>query len=593
MRLPITLALALAFPAFAAQPVITSTPRLTTPVNVPYRYDLDGRIDVTGTSPIDLRLQQAPQGMDMDNLTGEIFWLPTVSGDHPVTIIASNAEGTDQQSFVVTVAMPDAPVINPVAVQEVNQGLPLQLQLSATGAAPMVWTMESGPSSSALHPTTGMLTWFPSATGPVTFVFTAANSVGSDRHTWNVEVIDPLLPTPTAAFTRSPPIGDAPLLVNFDATGSVSNHPTEPVVTHNWDFGDGSPTRVGYFPLLTHGYLQPGSYRAKLTVSNLYLKTNTLDALVQVTKDGGLPPTARIVADVTKGPAPLRVSFRCECAEGNSAIVGFEWDYGDGEGSVRGEPVHVYAKSGGFNVKLRVTDARGLEANDNIYIGVGLGDKLPPYARARALPVTGDTPLTVQLVSEFGDPDGIVVNRRWSLPDGSMRTDTDPLIVIDQVGTHSAKLTVTDTDGLTSTDTVELRVTRNGVLPPKIISTPNLQAVVGEPYQYDEDGRAAARGGLPIMWDLGKIVGNQLVNAPEGMEIERSTGRITWTPQKTQQGEVRVSLSVTNGAGTSVQDFTLQVADQTRSYWVACSTAPGVEGLWLLTALGLLRRRRR
>src|SRR5262245_10888460 len=153
--------------------------------------------------------------------------------------------------------------------------------------------------------------------------------------------------------------------------------------------------------------------------------------------------------DVASGSAPLAVSFSCDCHDGAQPIIAYEWTFGDGEGSSLPALTHAFNRSGGYNVTLRVVDAAGRSARDSRYLGVGEGARLPPFARARALPVSGDAPLSVQLVSEFGDPDGLVVSRRWTLPDGRSATDTDPAWVLDKVGPLLARLEVTDNDGLT------------------------------------------------------------------------------------------------------------------------------------------------
>ncbi|HZN91547.1 MAG TPA: hypothetical protein VFB81_02550, partial [Myxococcales bacterium] len=68
------LAALLASPARAAVPVITSTPNVAAQLNELYQYDADRRADAAGTGLVEWRLVTAPAGMEIDNLTGEIFW---------------------------------------------------------------------------------------------------------------------------------------------------------------------------------------------------------------------------------------------------------------------------------------------------------------------------------------------------------------------------------------------------------------------------------------------------------------------------------------------------------------------------------------
>jgi len=587
-----------AYPARAAVPVITSTPNVAAQLNEPYQYDADRRADATGTGLLEWRLVTAPAGMEIDNLTGEIFWFAGATGDFPVDLAASNAEGEARQAFTIHVAGPNPPLIAAVQSPQINLAVPLFLQLSATGAQPIVWRLDSGPAGALLDPVTGILTWLPSATGSYSFAFTAANTAGQDSSTWNVDVVNVELPTPKALFTAAPASGEAPLITALDGSASLSGDTGNPRVIHEWDFGDGSPGRSGVLlDHVTHGYPEPGGYQVHLTVRNAYLNADSVAGPVQVTSGGLRPPQARISVDASSGQAPLAVAFHCDCQAGDSPIVSYTWDFGDGEGSTLADTTHTFIQPGGYTVKLRVLDQRGLSARDSLTVAASRGAKLPPFARARALPVSGDAPLTVQLVSEFGDPDGLVISRRWTLADGRSADNIDPSWLFGFVGSFQARLEVTDNDGLTASDTVEVRATRNGLLPPKIVSTPVTVGAVGVPYVYGSDGHATSRGGLPVTWEVGKTAGGSRVNAPAGMEIDSATGLVTWVPRKDQVGEVTVSLTATNAAGSDVQDFTVTVVDRAAFYWIGCGASPGGGPMLacaaaVMVALALGRRRR-
>src|SRR6185295_10160492 len=117
--------------ARAAAPAITSSPNLATQLNEPYQYDADGRADATGSGPLDWSLASAPAGMEVDNLTGELFWFAGATGDFPVDLVVTNAEGSAQQSFTIHVAGPNPPQIAAVQSPQINRGSQLSLQLTA------------------------------------------------------------------------------------------------------------------------------------------------------------------------------------------------------------------------------------------------------------------------------------------------------------------------------------------------------------------------------------------------------------------------------------------------------------------------------
>ena len=77
--------------------------------------------------------------------------------------------------------------------------------------------------------------------------------------------------------------------------------------------------------------------------------------LGQATGGGGDYLTAGFVANVTSGPAPLRVRFT-DLSAGTDAVVSWLWDFGDGATSTEQNPVHTYLHGGVYTVALTVGD---------------------------------------------------------------------------------------------------------------------------------------------------------------------------------------------------------------------------------------------
>ena len=83
-------------------PIFTSTPITTAKVNQPYIYDVNAE-DPNGNE-ISFALQDAPEGMVIDELTGEVTWVSTSEGGYPVAIVITNSLGLQQsQSFIINV----------------------------------------------------------------------------------------------------------------------------------------------------------------------------------------------------------------------------------------------------------------------------------------------------------------------------------------------------------------------------------------------------------------------------------------------------------------------------------------------------------
>jgi PKD repeat protein len=80
-------------------PTIVSTPVTGAIVGEPYVYD----VDAIGNPAPAYALTTAPAGTAIDPASGLITWEPEAIGDAPVTVTATNAEGSDTQTFTVTV----------------------------------------------------------------------------------------------------------------------------------------------------------------------------------------------------------------------------------------------------------------------------------------------------------------------------------------------------------------------------------------------------------------------------------------------------------------------------------------------------------
>ena len=86
----------------------------------------------------------------------------------------------------------------------------------------------------------------------------------SEELSYTVPIVDVNNP-PQAVVSANPTIGDAPLIVDFDASGS--SDPDYDPLTCTWDFGDG---HSGSGMSTSHEYSLPGTYTVTLTVDDGY-----------------------------------------------------------------------------------------------------------------------------------------------------------------------------------------------------------------------------------------------------------------------------------------------------------------------------------
>lgn len=151
-----------------------------------------------------------------------------------------------------------------------------------------------------------------------------------------------------ADLKADPISGEIPLVVNFDA--SSSTYPGGKIVSFEWDFGDGTPIRIGDAKI-SHRYTAIGTFTARVTaIASDGKKTEAL-------LDINVRPVALISCyevNVKEGPAPLIVTFDPRCSTGT--ITQYKWDFGDGQTSHERKPTHTFKNAGIYEVTLEVSD---------------------------------------------------------------------------------------------------------------------------------------------------------------------------------------------------------------------------------------------
>ena len=117
-----------------------------------------------------------------------------------------------------------------------------------------------------------------------------------------------------------------------------------------WDFGNGNTSSLQH-PVTV--YANPGMYDVKLTASNFSSSdVHIISGLIKVYQN----PVAELSASSTiSGCLPLVVDFQ-DLSTTNSAIVAWQWDFGDGGGDIHQHPNYEYVLDGNYSVSLSVID---------------------------------------------------------------------------------------------------------------------------------------------------------------------------------------------------------------------------------------------
>jgi PKD repeat protein len=320
-------------------------------------------------------------------------------------------------------------------------------------------------------------------------------------------------PPPIANIAANPTRGPVPLTVSVN--GSASYDPDGgAIVLFEWDFNSDAScstfTRDQTGATAQWTYNTAGTWFICLRVTDDEGLTSTT---VQQINAGGNPPVAVINANPTwSNDSPLTVFFdgRSSYDPDGLNLISYVWNFGDNTGTQSGATAqHTYTcpdaqiGAGGctWSATLTVTDAEGLQNTASQAIVISANPA--PVAVLTATPNSGTAPLQVTFdasASHDPDPTNVITAYQWSPSVGGCTTPGGTATfnfacTFDTNGIWTISVTVTDDEGLTDTNSVQIFV---GFNPPPVAvfsATPaagpqpltvNLDATAS----YDPDGGA-------------------------------------------------------------------------------------------------------
>ena len=168
----------------------------------------------------------------------------------------------------------------------------------------------------------------------------------------------------------SPPSGNIPLTVTFDASTSTDDRG---IASYLWSFGDGgTSTSI----VVSHTYDTPGSYPVTLTVTDYFDNQDIATVTVAAGDSAGPtaaiktipdPPDVGIGETITFDGTGSAVSGDCGCG---TTIVSYEWDFGDSETASGSIVNHSYDTADTYTVTLTVKDSNGKSAVTSVTVTV-------------------------------------------------------------------------------------------------------------------------------------------------------------------------------------------------------------------------------
>jgi len=400
-------------------------------------------------------------------------------GDYPVSLVVSNAAGTDQVEktgyiHVTGLALPVA-AFSYIPETTISVNDLVTFSSDSTGRIDTyIWSFGDGtPDSNEM---TAMHQY--AAPGTYTVQLTVSNNRGSATTSQTVTVV----PTSqVAGFSADVMSGTAPLAVQF--TDQSTGAPT----SWSWSFGDGGTSTL-QGP--THTYAAAGTYDVTLTVTDGTGLIATVTHSVTVTLANQAPVVA--AGDDAAGSEGTPVAFSGTYTDpGDTGAHTIAWAFGDGSTASDLVTTHTYADNGAYTATLTVTDAGDLTASDTLTVTVA---NAPPVVEAGddTSATTGSPVTFAGSFTDAGTADSYTF--AWAFGDGTSATEQNPTHAYATAGTYTAILTVTDDDGGAGTDSVTV-----------VVSDPPVAAFTTTPTYLSVAFTDTSTGTAPLTyaWDFG------------------------------------------------------------------------------------------
>ncbi len=243
----------------------------------------------------------------------------------------------------------------------------------------------------------------------------------TDQKSVVIDVTDPqtVNTPPTAVISSSTGIGEAPLSIVFDGSGSTDNDGT--IISYQWDMGDGTILQGS---LVNHTYTIAGTFTATLSVTDNGNLTDSVSTpiIVSPAVNENIPPTAILEASTHQGYAPLAVSFDAgQSTDPDGSINSYLWSFGDGSTNTGITATHIYNLPGSYSVTLQVTDNKGDSSQTSTTITVNQESQEPSIPMEIGEILVGSSWLHVELQALFTDPIVIAGPRSYA--------DTEPAVI--------------------------------------------------------------------------------------------------------------------------------------------------------------------
>jgi hypothetical protein len=392
-----------------------------------------------------------------------------------------NTVASDDVTIVVPAIVANQP---PIANAGVDQNISLptnSVTLNGSGSSDpdgtissFLWTKISGSSQLTMVSNTSASTVVNNLTsGVYSFQLTVTDNSGAIA-------LDTIKVIVNAAPANQPPVANAGAdititlptnLVNLN--GSASNDPDGTISSYAWSQVSGPAQALimtASNPASAVGGLQQGVYVFSLTVTDNSGATATDNLTVTVNGVPNLPPVANAgISQSITLPANSLTLDGSLSSDPDGSIAAYSWAQVSGPsaaaiaGGSSSKPTASGLVAGQYIFQLTVTDNKGATATSSVKITVSNSGVQPPIANAGAdQAITLPTNTVIIDASASSASSGNIVSYVWTEKSGPSTVSLSNTAINTvnnlQAGVYTFKLTVTDNNGATGTDSVNITV---------------------------------------------------------------------------------------------------------------------------------------